>query len=142
MAARRMQWDNLVWQVPVLSLTAQAFLLTIALSADSSLLARIVSCLLSMTAAVLAVQLMTKHRQAEISDAHWLQDYEQQYFPDHVVHGPTWRTRRDEQDPEAGIFSGFKKWPGFKTWAWGLTLFGVAAVFVLLAAVADPGLLS
>jgi hypothetical protein len=25
-AARRLQWDNLVWQVPVLSLTAQAFL--------------------------------------------------------------------------------------------------------------------
>lgn len=104
MSARRLQWDNLLWQVPVLSLTAQAFLLTIALSADSSRLARIVACSLSIVAAILAVQLMTRHRQAEIADAHWLAEYEARYSPSHVVHGPTWRARRDLQDPEAGIF--------------------------------------
>lgn len=32
LAERRLQWDSLLWQVPVLSLTAQAFLFTIALS--------------------------------------------------------------------------------------------------------------
>lgn len=30
-ASRRLQWDNLLWQVPVLGLTAQAFLFTTAL---------------------------------------------------------------------------------------------------------------
>jgi hypothetical protein len=35
-AARRTQFDQLVWQVPVLSLTAQAFLFSIALSHNST----------------------------------------------------------------------------------------------------------
>ncbi|MER6612681.1 hypothetical protein [Streptomyces xantholiticus] len=33
-AARRMQWDALLWQVPALSLTAQAFLFTITLGLE------------------------------------------------------------------------------------------------------------
>ena len=39
-AARRTQFDQLVWQVPVLSLTAQAFLFSIALSHDATRTAR------------------------------------------------------------------------------------------------------
>jgi hypothetical protein len=46
-ATRRAQWDSLVWQVPTLSLTAQAFLLTIALSQGNDAWARIISALLS-----------------------------------------------------------------------------------------------
>jgi disulfide bond formation protein DsbB len=141
MAARRLQWDNLVWQVPVLSLTAQAFLLTIALNPGTSRVARIIACLLSIVAAVLAVQLMTRHRQAEIADAHWLCAYEAAHFPDHVVHGPAWRAKRDAQDPEAGVFSVFRRLPGFKTWAWGLTLFGLASLVVLLLSLVAPSLL-
>ena len=42
-AARRTQFDQLVWQVPVLSLTAQAFLFSIALAGDASRAARVVA---------------------------------------------------------------------------------------------------
>jgi hypothetical protein len=35
-ATRRMQWDALLWQVPSLSLAAQAFLLTISVDGDTS----------------------------------------------------------------------------------------------------------
>lgn len=35
-AARRAQYHNMLWQVPTMSLTAQAFLFTIALGHDSS----------------------------------------------------------------------------------------------------------
>ena len=36
LATRRLQWDNLLWQVPILGLTAQAFLFTIALDPGST----------------------------------------------------------------------------------------------------------
>jgi len=84
---------------------------------------------------------MTKHRQAEIADAHWLRDYEERHFPDYVIHGPAWRDRRNRQSPEAGIFGGFRRLPGFKTWACGLTMFGLTSVVVLLCAIFTPGLL-
>jgi hypothetical protein len=45
--ARRLQWDNLVWQVPLLSLTAQAFLFTIALGSGTTMVARCISAGLS-----------------------------------------------------------------------------------------------
>ncbi|GHH64216.1 hypothetical protein GCM10017772_00230 [Promicromonospora soli] len=60
--ARRLQQDSLVWQVPVLSLTAQAFLYTIALGPESSGFARIVSAVISIVITVLSVTLMARHR--------------------------------------------------------------------------------
>jgi hypothetical protein len=38
-----MQWDALLWQVPSLSLPAQAFLLTIALGPDASRTSRLLA---------------------------------------------------------------------------------------------------
>ncbi len=73
-AARRLQWDALLWQVPALSLTAQAFLLTIVLGPNSSRFARIVSAVLSLAAALMSMQLMASDRRAEVTDAHWLYD--------------------------------------------------------------------
>ena len=77
-AARRLQWDNLLWQVPVLSLTAQAFLFTTALNADAAGWGRIVASLLSLIISVLSILLMARHRQGELTDAHWLERFEQE----------------------------------------------------------------
>jgi hypothetical protein len=74
-AARRTQFDQLVWQVPVLSLTAQAFLFSIALSADASRTARVIASVLSLLMTVLSLHLIAKHRQAEVADSHWLEEY-------------------------------------------------------------------
>ncbi|MEO8709796.1 MAG: hypothetical protein ABI400_12170, partial [Lacisediminihabitans sp.] len=41
--ARRLQWDNLLWQVPAVSFTAQAFLLNVSLAPNSSIFARLVT---------------------------------------------------------------------------------------------------
>lgn len=78
-AARRLQWDNLVWQVPVLGLTAQAFLFVTALDGGSRH-AKVVASLLSIMTAVLCVTLMARHRQGELADAHWLEAYERGPF--------------------------------------------------------------
>jgi hypothetical protein len=60
-AARRTQFDQLVWQVPVLSLTAQAFLFSIALSPDGTRTIRIIASLLSLVMSFLSLHLMVKH---------------------------------------------------------------------------------
>ena len=59
---RQLGHDSVAWQTPGLSLTAQAFLLTIALGADSSSLARVISAVIGAGVGLLAMQLMAKHR--------------------------------------------------------------------------------
>jgi hypothetical protein len=135
-AARRLQWDQLVWQVPVLSLTAQAFLFTIALGSGSSRTARAVAALLSLVTSFLSVELMSRHRQAEMADARWLEKYEDKHFPNekgYVVHGLAFRDARNASP--AGPLG---KLPGYWTWLCGLGLFGLAALVVLGLVVMHP----
>lgn len=143
-AARRQQWDNLVWQVPVLSLTAQAFLFTIAIGGDSQRIARVIASLLSLVVTFLCMTLMARHRQAEIMDAHWLEDFEKAEWPsDAPVHGYSFQASRNA----AGVDGGWTEalvptLPGYKTWIAGLYLFAIAAAAVLAIAIFSPDLLS
>lgn len=74
--SRRNTTDQMMWQVPVLSLTAQSFLLTIALSSGASA-GRIISSLLAAVAAIAAIQLLLKHRFVELTYSHALQRLEE-----------------------------------------------------------------
>jgi|SRR6266496_1936795 len=58
LAARRTAFDTLMWQIPTIGLTAQAFLLTIALGAGSSRWARMVAGSLALVTALVAIQTM------------------------------------------------------------------------------------
>lgn len=140
-ATRRSQFDNLVWQVPVLSITAQAFLFTISLGPDTRPLGRVITCLLSLVVTFLTLQIFTRHRQAEITDAHWLEDYEQRHGISPGGHGLYWRNLREGTSAGAGVFSGFARLRGFVTWAVGLSLFGLASVVILVVTLVEPALL-
>lgn len=61
-AARRAGYDSMAWQVPVISLTAQAFLFTIALGPDSRPLARVIACSLGLAVTILSMLLLARHR--------------------------------------------------------------------------------
>jgi hypothetical protein len=140
--ARRMQLDSLLWQVPVLSLTAQAFLFTIALGTDTSKLSRILAAFLSMVVALLCVSLMARHRQAEFSDAQWLEDYESDYPEQFRVHGKPFVKRRD--NVKVRLLGGrlpAPVWRGFETWTWGIAIFGVAGLVVIVVTLVDPSIL-
>lgn len=141
LAARRTQFDNLLWQVPVLCLTAQAFLFTIALGGDTARFARTIACLLSMVTSFLTVQILTRHRQAEITDAHWLAELETT-GRGVSVHGTAWQARRNSESAHAGIFEPLRHLPGYMTWAWGLSLFGVAALVTLVVVWIAPSWLN
>lgn len=60
----------------MLSLTAQSFLLTIALSSGAPV-GRIISSLLAAVAAIAAIQLLLKHRYVELTYSHALQRLEE-----------------------------------------------------------------
>ena len=143
-AARRTQFDQLVWQVPVLSLTAQAFLFSIALSADGTRTTRIIASLLSLVMTFLSLHLMVKHRQAEVADSQWLEAYEKEFpapvgAPKWPMHGRSWADYRSSVDPNIGRLGGLSKLTGFRIWSWGLSAFGMAAIVVLLSAIFVPG---
>lgn len=74
--ARRDSFNNLLWQTPVLSLTAQAFLFTIIFSKSVPLLGSIVAGILSAVVAVASLQLLAKHRFMEVQHAKILHTYE------------------------------------------------------------------
>jgi hypothetical protein len=69
---RRQSYDQMMWQVPGLSLTAQSFLLTIALGSSSTPVARFASGLLAFIAALATIQLLLKQRYAELEWSLWL----------------------------------------------------------------------
>ena len=73
---RRDYFNNLVWQTPVISLTAQAFLFTIILSAQTSVLNRIIASVLACIVALASLHLFGKHRFMEAQHAKILHTYE------------------------------------------------------------------
>lgn len=65
-------YTTLLWQVPALGLTAQSFLLTIALMKDTSSGARIIACALSVIIALASAALMHNQRGRAINHAELL----------------------------------------------------------------------
>lgn len=72
---KRHYLDQMMWQVPTLSLTAQAFLLTIGLGSETSWLGRLTAAFLGLVAAGAAIQLLLKHRYHEELHARWLEQF-------------------------------------------------------------------
>jgi hypothetical protein len=133
--ARRLQWDNLLWQVPVLSLTAQAFLFTTALSSEVASWGRIVASLLSLIISVLSILLMGRHRQGELTDAHWLACFETEVLKAGKwgAHGTVFRDARKFEGLDAGwVGRMIPLRPMFGVWVAGLALFGLAAIGVVI----------
>ncbi|GAB6903639.1 hypothetical protein JCM9957A_67310 [Kineosporia succinea] len=65
---RYISHNELMWQTPVLAMTAMAFLLTIALGQSASWM-RALAAALSFVIAVISAQLMAKHSKSQISDS-------------------------------------------------------------------------
>ena len=122
---------------PALSLTGQAFLLAVALDEGQRRLVRVAASLLAGLVAFLAVHLLVRHRQAEVADARWLAEYEEERF-DNVprAHGPTWADRRDATFV-GGPFRALRQLPAFVLWQYTLGLFGLTALGALVLAVVD-----
>jgi hypothetical protein len=134
---RRQNYDGLMWQVPALGLSAQAFLLTIALGSGSGTLARAGSSALAAMVALMSMQLMAKHRLHELADSMTLEKIERElsiFFlnaPPHAAVGT-----RLEQLPAAGT-PWWLKWSSYRVWMAGLGAFAAVGLASLVFAVVD-----
>jgi hypothetical protein len=133
---------NLVWQTPSLGLTAQAFLLTIALEADYADLRRGLAALLGLVVAVISMQTMAKHRYFENLDNFKMEKLERQLsLPPIAKRG--W-------DKEAPLPDGFrppkKKWPiqmsSYRVWQVGLAVFAFVDVLIIIVYLTGSSLLA
>jgi hypothetical protein len=145
LTTRRVGYEALMWQVPALSLTAQAFLFTIALSADSRPEARLTAATLSFIVAVLSLHLLAKHRFHEELDAKLVEKLERDLALDStlgfVPHAPP-RVRAKAVDMRSNWFL---RRSSYHIWFFGLTLFALAALVTAAVAVVSlisPGFVS
>lgn len=146
LAARRIAYDTMMWQTPALGLTAQAFLLTLALGGQISNLGRAISAGLAAALAITTVQLMAKHRQHEIRDSKILERIEREHEFERAV-GVCLHTF--DRPPRPTGFSPttvgrrFRQYSSFRLWMAGqLAFLTVALVVLLLVATGNDGLLA
>lgn len=129
---REISHNGLMWQTPVLAMTAIAFLMTIALGSNRDW-ERALAAFLSTTVAAVSVQLMAKHSIGQIADADalWAIERRRHMFEAHAPFDrrPFARTTRH---------TGATGWLASKKsrdwWIRAMTLFGaVSAVVFFLA---------
>jgi hypothetical protein len=125
-ANRRQQWDILLWQMPTMALTGEAFLLTIALAGSTSQAGRIVASALAMIVALAALHSLSAHRLSELADAAWLSEHER-------AHGASEITDR--------LVARTYHFRSIVVWFWTMVLIALTACAVLVLAIADPALL-
>ena len=130
LASRRLATDGMLWQTPVLSLTAQAFLFTIALGPGSTAGARVIAACLALVASLASIQLMAKHRYHEVKDSAVLREYEDAKESNgfQAIHG------RPSEDPNAAWYHRISS---YHLWLGMLAVFAGAAVVVIIGVVAS-----
>ena len=124
----------MMWQAPVISLTAQAFLLTIALDCTRSWVAQALSGFLAAFTASASVQLMKRHGAFEKADAEWLKNYEEKAMQCTPLH------TKDAERPYVQLKC-LARFKSHRVWSWALLLFGFVGLAAMLSAVFKPELL-
>jgi len=148
-ANRRQQWDTLLWQMPTMALTGEAFLFTISLGANTSQTGRIVASLLALLVAIAALHSLSAHRLSELTDSRWLHDHEVRSGASEL-HGLSWRERRMTMANEQlrsgqltdRLVARTFHFRSIEVWFWTMALILVAALAVLAISIVHPALLS
>jgi hypothetical protein len=132
LASRRASYDTMMWQAPMLSLTAQAFLFTIALGPGSARIARILASMLSFISAVGSMHLMAKQHFNEGLDNRVLYLHEERLNLPRTLG----RSMHDQTKRIAEAIGYPRPWfvrqSSYRLWMLILALFATAALSVLL----------
>ena len=148
-ANRRQQWDTLLWQVPTMALTGEAFLFTISLGAATSQTGRIVSSVLALIVAVASLHSLAAHRISELTDSVWLHEHEQDRGASEI-HGRSWRDRRRRvvmEQLQSGsltdrLVARSHHFRSIQVWFWTMLAISLTALLVLVLAIVHPQLLA
>lgn len=122
LADRALMHNTLMWQTPGLSVAAEAFLLTLALSPGASPVSRCFTAGLSLVLSLLCIQLMSKHSAMEQRDRALLNSLEA------ALHA----TRTEGAGPK---FRGLARLRSRTLWHVGLGIFAAASCFIIVATV-------
>lgn len=134
--------DALMWQSPAMALTAQAFLITIALGHDTAPVARFLSAALGVVVTVMSIQLMLKHRLFLATDEILMMSLERRMGIDaSAVDHPTKVASVNAHAPDLNLKlparNGILRWKSVTVWAVGLSLFGVINVLLMIFSLFD-----
>jgi hypothetical protein len=134
-AARRAGYDALMWQMPALSLTAQAFLFTIALDPSRPDWARAISSLLALVTSVVALHAMYRFRVGERIDSELLRQMEERIGIQHMF-GVAPHAPFKDRARLAGTDNLIVRRPPAVSWFVALTIFALAAFVAFVVALA------
>lgn len=145
--SRRQGYDQMMWQVPALSLTAEAFLFSIALASSASQATRLIAATLALFTSLMSIQLMGKHRHHELQDALLLELLERELGMRSVHARKPPMGRSSPSGPTSGPTAETAPAPwlwliglsSYRVWVLGLGIFGLAAAVVLVLSVVSPG---
>jgi hypothetical protein len=134
--------DGLLWQPPALAMTAQAFLLTIALGHESRPIARFIAACLGLGVTFLSIQLMQKHNLHMTNDMVTMRAMERQMkMPTSVIHydDQVRYVRAEHEDLSSWLREkkGITRFASVKVWIWGLGFFGLMNLLLLVFAGLD-----
>jgi hypothetical protein len=90
---RRLQWDNLLWQVPLISLTGVSFLFTIIFLESTSRFSRSLVCLLTILISYASLFTLARHRGSEVYDSNLMQGIEEILYGK-IIHGNQYSDQR------------------------------------------------
>ena len=105
--ANRLSHDNLMWQTPLLCITAQSFLYTIALTSTNSIQAKTASSFIAVILGFAAIQLMSKHRSHEISESKKLEKLE---TLNQLIKLHEKSSNKDKKFPYLNCISSYRLW--------------------------------
>lgn len=137
-AARRVAFDQMLWQVPALSLAAQSLLVTVGVDRDNDAMVRVLALLLATLFAVLSIQLMAKQRFGVQVDTQYLKRWEHARGMTVEGFAPHDHPTQDTVDGQSKadslkVPSGwFVSRSSYTLWTWGLRGFLVAILGLLL----------
>ena len=131
LSARRLGYDTRIWQVPALSFTAQAFLMTIALSKDSHSAACLTAATLSFVVALMSMQLMSKHRFLEVMDSILMEKIEDKIDMETAI-GFKPHSRIETRSNQTKVKPNcFVRYSSYRIWQTGLALFALTALGII-----------
>ena len=118
----RQNYEQMLWQAPVLSLTAQAFLLTIAFDIAGGMFYRVVAGVMASAIGFASWQLFLRHRYFEREASERLQKLEEAHlgFAIHKARGEV---------PQEKALYGIVSIKGGPLWAWCLFLLSFGGLF-------------
>ncbi len=136
-------YTTLLWQVPALSLTAQSFLLTIALSAGNKTSARVIAAVLSIIISAASLSLMHEQRGRAIAHGKLANDFAGQLGLDRIaIQNVNDMVPKDTNAANVWTDPGTKFPKGelmYNLWQYCLALFILADVFVMISPLLPKG---